>query len=273
MQLLRMGVLAVIITSFIGISPVFADPITMKVFASSAPNVFGSPSWSDYLLNALDGIESGGLATGIAGTASYYSSGTIFDPGDMVVSSFNSWKGEVPGDFAGEFGNRLHFGLSIYGSTLFSLDQLNFGITSSDPSNALGFSGDFIGSSYSATRVGINWGGDGLPGGGDDVMITSGSGDQEVNELYYVGVGNAFWPDTPGEIASTVDYINSNGGSGGPFEVVGEYWLTDEDGKIVSRASTTATIRASEPLSFSMIGLGLLGIGILKTRKRSIPQA
>jgi hypothetical protein len=119
-----------------------------------------------------------------------------------MVSSFNSWMGvagPLASPFNNEYGNRLHFGLHAYGDGIsqFTLEDLTFAIHSSEPGDSLVYVGNFIGLGYSATRFGVNWGADRAIGGGDDIVYTSGNGTTPVDELVYVGVGNAWWPSPP----------------------------------------------------------------------------
>jgi len=178
--------------------PLLADPPTVNVYPSSAPNAFGSPSWAGYLAKALYAIERDQATNGSRATdpTAYERAGATISPGDIAVTSFNSWRGQIdpPAPFANESGNRLHFGLHIVGGgTQFRLSDLTFSMHSSDPDDSLVFEGDFIGYSYNGTtRYGIDWGADRVKGGGDDAVCTS--GDPLVDEIVYVGVGNAWWP-------------------------------------------------------------------------------
>ena len=99
-------------------------------------------------------------------------------------------------------------------------------------------SGDFVGAPYSATRKGIWWGADGVPGNGDDVVRVSGDGSEPVNELLYVGVGDGFLADEPtslsdqGRIDSTIADIlaGCSDPSGCLIDVIGRYSLPDGSG-------------------------------------------
>jgi hypothetical protein len=176
--------------------------ITVDVVASSAPNGFGAPSFTGYTANALNSLENslGNIGSRIATPTAYEIAGATVQPGDAMVTSFNSWMGvagPLAAPFNTEYGNRMHFGLHAYGDgvTQFTLNDLTFSIHSSDPTDSLVFTGDFIGFNYGATRFGVNWGTDRVKGGGDDIVYSSGNGTTLVDELVYVGVGNAWWPD------------------------------------------------------------------------------
>ncbi|MEN6332713.1 MAG: hypothetical protein ABFE01_00545, partial [Phycisphaerales bacterium] len=178
-----------------------AAGITLDIQPSSAPNASGSPSWNGYVVNALNSLEhgSGNIGDRSTNPTAYEIAGPVISPGDIAVTSFHSWCGEVnpSAPFANEYGNRLHFGLHAYGdgTTQFSLSELTFDMHTSDAWDSLAYSGDFVGYSYNgATRYGIDWGADRVKGGGDDILYTSGNGTTLVDELVYVGVGNAWWP-------------------------------------------------------------------------------
>src|SRR5579864_3949579 len=182
--------------------------INMTECFSSAPNRFGSPSWDGYLTNAIAGIQNGCAATGDSSQATYYASGTQFTPGQLIVTDYNSWDGLVNpgGAFLNELGNRLHDGLRVDGTngTKISLSELRFNMSSSDPGNELAFAGGFNGTDvYNSARVGIIH-------GVSDTFITSGSATQLVDELIYVGIGNAFCSGQPGHCG------------GGPFQSIGD---------------------------------------------------
>lgn len=183
-----------------GVSSVASAGISIEVVASSAPNAFGSPSWGAYMANSLNSLELGlgNIGDRLTDPTAYEVAADIVDPSEFMVSSFNSWRGDASptGAFASELGNRMHFGLRAAGDGVmqFRLEDISFELVSSDPGNALGYAGDFVGLSYSSARYGIDWGADRVKGGGDDTVYTTGNGATLVDEIIYVGVGNAFWP-------------------------------------------------------------------------------
>ncbi|MEK9645756.1 MAG: hypothetical protein VW547_09450 [Alphaproteobacteria bacterium] len=133
------------------------------VFASSAPKVFGSPSWSTYLSNAMTGLAQDLWNVGGArdtDPTTYEQLGTSFQAGDAMVTSFSSWRGvaNAASPFDNERGNRLHFGLLGQGTdgTQFSLSDVGYQVASSDPWNALGYSGTLAGMTLNGTtRIGV----------------------------------------------------------------------------------------------------------------------
>lgn len=184
----------------LGMAQAVSASIMIDIKPSSAPNALGSPSWSGYLSNALNSLENnlGNIGSRLTDPTAYEIAGVSINPGDIMVTSFKSWMG-VPSPsapFANEYGNRFHCGLHAYGdgTSLFRLEDLTFEMHSSDSGDTLVFTGNFIGYNYGATRFGVNWGPDRVKGGGDDIYYNSGNGTTLVDEIVYVGIGNAWWP-------------------------------------------------------------------------------
>lgn len=245
--------------------------VTIQVVPSSAPNAFGSPSWGAYNTNALNSLENnlGNIGDRNTDPTAYEVAPAIVDAGEYMVSSFNSWRGQVSpaSPFAAELGNRMHFGLHASGDgvTQFTLEDVSFEVTSSDGPNTLGYTGDFVGLDYSSTRFGVDWGADRTKGGGDDIVYTSGNGTTLVDEIVYVGVGNAFWPGggdpNPGNpiggaqaaMDDAIGYVMANA----PFTISGSYTILGD-----SASGSVTTIPA--PAS----ALALLGLGAMARRRR-----
>ncbi|MEM6473003.1 MAG: PEP-CTERM sorting domain-containing protein [Planctomycetota bacterium] len=249
--------------------------VVMSVVASSAPNFTLSPSWGGYLNNALNSLENGLGNIGDRDTDptayEFFPEGTFIAPQELIVSNFPSWRGvaDPSSPFDGEFGNRLHFGVHVVGdgNMRFRLEDLSFDITSADNGSLLNFSGDFAGSSYSATRVGIDYGADMMKGGGDDMIINSGSSTQFVDELIYVGVGNAF--DASGFSGSNQEKIDQLIGQvGGVFDVRGGYSLTDSTGTSILAAGTTTISVVPEPTAIAFLAVAASSFGLRRRRRR-----
>jgi len=250
----------------------FGD-IMLDVHASSAPNVYGSPSWNGYLSNALYALENGLSVNGDRSTdpTGYEVAPDIIGPGEIAVTTFNSWRGDINplAPFNNEHGNRMHFGLHAYGDGTyqFMLEDLAFDMHSSDPTDTLVWGGDFIGFNYSSARYGIDWGSDRAKGGGDDITYNSGNGTTLVDEIVYVGAGNAWWPG-----GSDPDPANPIGGTQAAMD---EYfaWVNSEAPILVTMNYTIGNYSGSDfvtvvPVPAAVI-LGVLGMGVagLKLRK------
>ncbi|CAG0950040.1 hypothetical protein PHYC_00149 [Phycisphaerales bacterium] len=248
--------------------------ITIVVKPSSAPNAFGSPSWGGYAANALSGLQSGAASVGDRNTDptgyATFANGSFIAPGDVMVTSFPSWRGAANplAPFSSELGNRMHFGLhaSGDGTTLFTLNDVGFNMSSSDDDNALGFVGNLAGTTYNGTtRIGVNWGANRAPGGGDDIVYNSGeAGTLLIDELFYVGVGNAFWPG-----ASDPDPSNPVLGRQGALDDTAA-WFAQEYPFSVTTVYTIFGDSGTGSVSVTPApgGLALLGLGGLVVSRR-----
>jgi len=96
---------------------------TLFIYPSIGPG-WSSPNGATYEANAAAAIQAGFITGGIAGTPGYYSqvagSGPVsayalISTDDGAGNFFNSWMGNTSptGNYSGEFGNSLYFGLRI----------------------------------------------------------------------------------------------------------------------------------------------------------------
>jgi len=244
---------------------------TMIQTPSIAPNAYLSPSWTTYYGNAISAIPSGATTWGASGPGQYnaVTSGWVL-PGDVVVSSFNSWRGLAPGAYAGEFGNRLHFGLLLDGNgQVFRLSNLWFGM-SSTPDNFFQYTGGrgtadpYL--TYNPYTVGIYYGPDGLPGGGDDVIYTSGPATNLVHRLIYAGVGNSidatFEPGATDQakLNSAMAYVSGMG-------ITNRYCLYDDNGDELVCSDSHIDI-VPEPATGLLLLAGLGGLVAIRRFRR-----
>ena len=255
--------------------------IVMDVVASPAPNFLESPNWSGYLTNALNSIENGlgEIGNRDVDPAAYaiIPNGGAVRYDEMILTMFRSWRGvaDPASPFEREAGNRVHFGVRIAGDgqMRFRLEDLSWEIQSSG-GNQLGFTGSFAGNNYSSARIGIDYGADMTKGGNDDVIITSGSATQTVDELIYVGVGNAFdatsqpGPGNQDRINQQIASLSSQGA----ITVTGSYTLRDPTGSIVLATGSTMFTAVPEPgvgLFLSFLG----GARVFRRRPRVARRA
>ncbi|MEM0925354.1 MAG: PEP-CTERM sorting domain-containing protein [Planctomycetota bacterium] len=250
--------------------------VVMNVFASSAPNFTSSPSWSGYLSNALNSLENGlgniGDRTTDPTAYEFFADGAVINPQELIVSNFSSWRGvaDLGSPFDSERGNRLHFGMHVVGdgSMRFRLEDLSYEISSTD-GNRLGFVGSFAGLTYSATRFGIDYGADMMKGGGDDTIIDSGSADQLVDELVYVGVGNGFDASVlSGTNQEKIDQLLSQIQSGGAFNVTGGYSLSDPSGGSILAAASSTITAIPEPTALAFLTVVAGSVGLRRRRRQ-----
>lgn len=161
--------------------------VSIDVTPNLAPNVYGSPSYSGYLANALYALQNGLSSYGDSTKPTYFSAVTSpISRSSAVVTGFKSWMGQADptGVFANELGNRMTFGVFIQGNgEKISISQLSFLAQSVGDSNQLGFSNAAGVYTYNANWVGIIYGTDG------PTYITSGLNTQLVDAI--VGRGSS----------------------------------------------------------------------------------
>jgi len=264
-----------------------AGTVTVTVLPSVAPNAFGSPSWAGYVSNAMTGLQTNQTTVGDRTvTPTGYTGGvTSVTAGQIEVTSFNSWEGNAnpTGAFQNELGNRLHFGLTVVStSQQFDLADVGFSITSNDVGDDLGYTGDLSGTDFSTgTRIGLSYGADGIKGTADDILYDAanpGSDTSMINELYYVGVGNAEWPGgsdpdpsnpllgQQGAIDAETQWIDSN-----ISDITGSY--TINFGTSTATGSADVAVTAVPLPSAAGMGLGMLGVfglgGLIRRKLRT----
>ncbi|HEX5379302.1 MAG TPA: PEPxxWA-CTERM sorting domain-containing protein [Phenylobacterium sp.] len=269
---------AILGAAFLVAAPVAASAATITVTPSLAPNAFGSPSYAAWVANAVGALHDGDASRGNAGLPSYYHAQSNVSSAEAVVTGFPSWLGHAdPGAvygaaFASELGNRMLFGLRIDGDgSQFSISQLAFSASSSDPYNALAFAFGAGSYGYSADYQGVLKGADGLLWTADDVFVTGGSSAALVDGLVGRGSGNSFAAYCPGcSVAQQQAAINDVASyPGGPFTFTGLYSLGD------SKGSGTFNISGvPEPSTWAMMiaGFGLVG-GFARRARQKAPAA
>jgi hypothetical protein len=244
-----------------------ANAVSITVDTWLAPNAFGSPSFSTAEANAVQGMMNGGVATG-SGPGAFTPQSNVTSA-QVVVTGFNSWLGVAgpTGAYAAELGNRMTFAVSVIGSptSMFSISQMSFNATSTDPGNALAFGNAAGAYNYGTGYVGVLFGADGKLGGGDDTLVTSGPNTQLVDALFGRGSGNSFAALCPGctlaQQQAAIDDVAAYPGS--PFTFTGTYTIGSDSG------SGTFNIAAvPEPSTWAMMILGFAGIGFMAYRRK-----
>ncbi|MCA9152456.1 MAG: PEP-CTERM sorting domain-containing protein [Planctomycetales bacterium] len=203
------------VSTYGALSPIVVNtPVSINVYPAYAPHGPISPSWTDYVVNAITALEADDPIEGdrsVDPSGYEHVSGPVL-PTEMMYTDYNSWLGmadpnpafaALPDVFEAEFGNRIHFGLHIKsdGTKPFSLSDISWKLDSNDLTNYFDQQGDFSAANYSPTRVGINYGPDNQKNTGDDVIYNNGqSGTWEVDEFMYVGIGDGFFSSEPGAL-------------------------------------------------------------------------
>ena len=166
------------------LTPARAGFVMQQGFAIGPNGVSGSPSFTAWQFNAIQGLSNGFTAVGNPATdPTAFSPVTTASVRDVIpTGDFTSWNGQAnpTGAFANELGNLLYAPVVISGTngTQFSLSQVVFtGVSSDMPGNPagslLGNVTDLSNYNYSAGRVGVIDNADGTK-----TYITSGSPDQ-----------------------------------------------------------------------------------------------
>lgn len=227
-----------------------------------APNVYGSPSWSGAVQNAVTGMMNGGAATG-TGPSAFVPQPNVTSA-EAIVTGFPSWKGQAdPGAvfgsaYANELGNRMTFALAVLGNgTQVAIGGLSFSAFSTDGANALGFGYGALSYNYNADYVGVLFGVDGQLGGGDDTLITSGPNTQLVDAIFGRGSGNSFAAYcTLCTTAEQQAAINAAAAYPGvPFQFTGTYTINGVSGSATFNISSSAA-----PVPGPIAGAGIPGL-------------
>ena len=287
--------LAVAIIVTVSASTLFAEPFIIHVAPAFAPNGSSrgtgqvSPSWASYVQNAQYALPIRADLVGDRETNpdAYEVVGEPISLIEMIHTEFPSWQASadpsdtwasLPSAFENELGNRVHFGLHIRstGTRDFALQELSWQLDSNDETDFFDQSGSFANANYSSSRVGVNWGADGLPGGDDDIVYSNGeSGSLRVNALTYVGVGEGFFSQEPNP-ASNQDDIDETLRSllrsceDCSFDLSGIYTLSDPMGGNPTIASGSIEVLIEPGLGGDHNRNGQLDCGDLDMMTREI---
>ena len=243
-----------------------ASAATIDVTPWVAPNVFGSPSYLAAEANAIAALHQGLNSFGAAGPTQFNAQSNV-TASEVVVTGFNSWRGQTaPGaPYQFELGNRMLFGLRIDGQgSQFSISQLSFAATSSDPFNALAFGFAQARTITAPVTKASSRGTDNQLFTSDDIFVTSGANTQLVDGLVGRGSGSSFAAYCPGctvaQQQAALDAVAAYPGSA--FTFTGVYTLgaaTGDDTFHISAVPETST--------WVMMILGFAGMGIMARRR------
>ncbi len=280
-----LSVCAVLILVF-GVTAAQAELIKFDVIPAFAPQGPQSPSWNGYVLNAIGGIQSEvNVGDRNVNPKAYERVMGPIPPEELMYTDFNSWRGDaaptpLPAGFGGESGNRFHFGLHIVAAdgTQFALNDLSWALDSDDSTDYFDNSGIFAGATYTATRVGIDYGADGQQGGSgpdaDTILNAGQAGTTMVNELIYVGVGDGFYASEPGMLTdqeqidiTVADLLAGCSDPTGCFvDVTATYTLAGDNPGMGTGNLTIFLV--PEPSSVLLALLGLVAVAAQSRRRR-----
>lgn len=251
----------------------------MFVIPSVGPNSFAVPSGPVYNDNAVNAIYQG-LATtgtpsvtfGTPGTPPYYVGlpNNAFVPvTNNIVTDFPSWLGNAdPGTtfgpgYANELGNRLYFGFAVIRGAAdpqISISQLSLFIDSNIPE--ITFTVGAGGYDYNARTWGVLFGPNGMLGGGDDTIITSGPNTQMVDAIIGRGTGLALSVLSSFPGATNQDRIDQFASTMPDYFMRGAYTLGP-----VTTSVVTNFFAVPEPGTV-LGGLGALGCFVVLAQRR-----
>jgi hypothetical protein len=239
--------------------------VSIQLYASPAPNIYGSPSWSGYANNVINSLKAGMTSNGDSATdpTAFYTISEYVTT-DIAVTGFKSWKGIVnpPSPFANELGQRLHFPIVISSDTgLNDIKLSNVGnmdiywLDTDDGLSELAAYGDastYRFDAYGSYRIGIK---------ADGTIINSGQADQLVNKIIYVGYGMAWAGYSDIEKTLTdqqvLDELLASRGDGSLKYMRSTVNYYDDLGTSIAAKEL---ILVPEPATMSILGLGALSL-------------
>lgn len=254
--------LAAFVVCFFLLTGVAAAAPLLYIDPSIGPDPFLSTSFDLYSADALWALQHNLSSFGAVGPGYYSQLSGFFTPNEVIGTNFYSWMGQAPPPplYATETGNMLYYGLVIYGNgTEFTLSDITF---NDDFYGNIGPTELLANVAFGARLIGINYGPNGVPGGGDDIIyngtVAVGTPSTLLDALYFSGFGDQFYVDDPTKLASDIADISNACCA----YSTGTYTLTVGGHTFVIEG----TLNTPEPGTVALVGLGLALAGVLRKR-------
>lgn len=254
----KIGLVILVVALLLGVCTLKGQQLLdmeAQLFVASGP----APTSGSFPLFRNNGVAfleaEGTLAPRASGPTAYMPLKGQTGEGDFTYSTTtNLWRLEFGpgGSFTNERGNYIWGSLRLRSPVKFRLANLTGRITSSDYWNALGYTNVFSDDSYSLSKKGKIYPVAGFPNSPHNVEVTSGSPLQLVDELDYIGVGNAFLANTPSQAANNSAYVDGYL----PFYITFEYWLRDDDGNLMVYITKTVSTLPPQGSTFPVPIMG-----------------
>jgi len=219
---------------------------TVTIYPTPGPNT-SSPNYIQWRNNLIHFLETGVGNSQERSEPTNVTFPNMVDVGDILVSTnpITLWRGQLNPQqpFNNELGNYVYFALKIISATPFNLNGVSWNQRDT-PAYITPFVGQMTNVSYSASVVGVSYGPDGIKGTADDVIITSGSSTQLVNELYYRGVGTSFYGNSQTQIQNVRNHISSIS----PYYHLCTWTVTGTNGSLLATSSSSILVLLSLPI-------------------------
>jgi hypothetical protein len=207
MNKLKFVITLAAIASFVS----YGNTATIQIYGSASPNNSSSPAtttYTDYAANAIQSVVYGASEGDRNIDPSAFTTTNAVVPSDIITTTgTNSWRGDFAptGAFANEQGGRLTIIIDIVKTGL-QLNLADLSVTRSSADAAFNVTNTYV-SFDGLTRFGLNYGADGVRGGVDDVLITSGN--SLVDEIIIFTRSSYSWG---GNFANQEAYVEANTG-------------------------------------------------------------
>lgn len=246
--------------------------VTITVDPTMAPNAYGSPSFAPWAANGIYAVENNLSSYGVAGPSQFNITTTPLPVAYNFATGYNSWLGQAPGPYPDELGNRASFVTVINGNgSLINMNNVGFIMSSSDPSNNLGYSFPTGTWGYDQYDIGLVFS-NGLNISGGYAIINSGDPGQQVNEIISIGAGNAY---------ASYDTVATGDDDPNPGDTTDQQILNYDISQAPSSYDFTGTFTYGgasgsatfefipEPDTVALVGMGLMGLLIVVRRRKA----